>query len=140
MSERPTISLFGLGKLGSCMAACFAARGFRVIGVDVNRRTVDLINNLETPIYEPGLEELFRKCDGRLTATGDGGMAVAESDVTFVVVPTPSDSDGRFSLDYVRSACEEIGAALKAKQSWHLVVVTSTVMPGDIDGDILPLL
>ena len=81
----------------------------------------------------PGLADLIISCDGRLTASTDGRGAVLKSGVTFVVVPTPSEPDGRFSLSYVLDACEVIGSALSSKSGWHLVVVSSTVMPGDTD-------
>ena len=60
----------------------------------------------------------------------------ASSDVTFIVVPTPSDATGAFSNQYVIAAVESLGRALRNKESYHVVVVTSTVMPGSMDGPI----
>ena len=133
MVDSPRISVFGLGKLGACIAACFAARGFDVIGVDVDATKVRLVNQGSAPVFEPGLEALMRTSGDRLVATKSAHRAVLDSDITFVIVPTPSDSDGRFSLRYVSDACEKIGRALRKKSSWHLVVITSTVMPGDTE-------
>src|SRR5438128_11240678 len=88
------LSVIGLGKLGSPMVACFAAKGHRVIGVDVNERFVRLINEGKPPVSEPGLEDLLKQANGRLSATTDIAKAVAQTDVTFLIVPTPSESDG----------------------------------------------
>lgn len=127
---KKVISILGLGKLGAPMAACFAARGFRVIGVDQDARKVDAINNGMAPVFEPGLEELLQASGDRLTCSQDIEAAVLASDVTFIVVATPSEPTGGFSLRYVLPACEAIGRALRAKGSFHLVCLTSTVMPG----------
>jgi UDPglucose 6-dehydrogenase len=76
----------------------------------------------------------------RLSATGDYAAAVLATDVTFIMVPTPSESGGGFSMNYVLSAAEQIGAALRNKPSWHLVVLSSTVMPGSTGAELLPAL
>jgi len=76
----------------------------------------------------------------RIRATADYTDAVLNSDTTFIIVPTPSDADGRFSLKYLLIAVEQIGAVLRQKEGFHLVVITSTVMPGATGGEILPTL
>jgi UDPglucose 6-dehydrogenase len=134
------LSVIGLGKLGSPMVACFAAKGHRVIGVDVNERFVRLINEAKPPVSEPGLEELLKQSGGRLSATTDTAQAVGQTDITFMIVPTPSEPNGAFSLKYVLAAAKSIGQALKLKDSYHLVVLTSTVMPGATGGQLLPAL
>jgi UDP-glucose 6-dehydrogenase len=88
--------MIGLGKLGAPLAACFAARGFRVIGADVDPRKLDAIRKGEAPVFEPGLAELLHKSEGRLTVTSDIEAAVAGSEVTFIVVLTPSEPGGGF--------------------------------------------
>jgi UDPglucose 6-dehydrogenase len=122
------------------MAACFAAKGHQVIGVDLNERSVQLINEGKAPVFEPGLPEMLARAAGRLTATTDIKAAVADSDVTFLIVPTPSEAGGDFSLRYVLSAARPIGEAIREKDSFHLVVLTSTVMPGATGGELLPAL
>lgn len=118
------------------MAACFAAKGFNVIGVDIDQNKVDAINQHVPPVQETGLLELLQEPGICLRATTDVTEAVLNTDVTFVVTATPSERNGRFSLQYVLSACEDIGTALKNKDQFHVVVITSTVMPGDCDGKI----
>lgn len=136
MTEVKSVSVVGLGKLGSPMVACLAEKGFSVIGVDVNQTYVDQINQGRVPVQEPGLDAMLARNHDRIRATTDYCAAIAHSSVTFIIVPTPSEADGTFSLKYVLAAIEQIGAALRHKLTFHLVVVTSTVMPGATDGEI----
>jgi UDPglucose 6-dehydrogenase len=129
-----------LGKLGAPLAACVAAKGYRVIGVDHDTRKVELMNRRLAPVYEPGLEELLRVAGDRLTATQEIEAAVSATDVTFVVVATPTETGGGFSLGYVLPACERIGHALRAKNGFHLLSLTSTVMPGSTGGPVRSML
>lgn len=122
------------------MVACLAERGFSVIGVDVNSTFIDQINAGEAPVQEPGLPEMLHRNREFIRATADYSEAIAQSDATFVIVPTPSDASGKFSLKYIFSAIEHIGAALRQKDGYHLVVITSTVMPGATDQEIRPAL
>src|SRR3990172_28096 len=139
MGDR-SISIVGIGKLGAPIAACFAARGFRVVAVDVNPDTIAKINQGESPVYEPALAELIQQNRDRLTATTHLENAVLQTDITFILVPTPTDSQDGFSLEYVIPACESIGAALRSKSNFHLIVLTSTVMPGSTTAKVLPVL
>src|SRR5260370_36684186 len=125
-----TISVIGLGKLGAPIAACFAARGFQVVAVDIDAQKVDASGRGVVPVHEPGLTELLQESLGRLVATQDTEAAVRDSEATFIVVSTPSEADGGFSLRYALATCEAIGRALRNKGSYHLIVLTSTVMSG----------
>lgn len=136
--EKSRVSIVGLGKLGACMAASIADKGFGVIGVDVTPRMVDLLNQGQAPVLEPGLQELIASNRSRLRATLDYREAIPDSDITFVVVPTPSESHGGFSLKYVVQVAREAGRALAAKQGYHLFVLTSTVLPGSTQFSVLP--
>src|SRR3984957_10663725 len=133
------ISVVGLGKLGAVLAAVLADRGHEVTGVDINPSAVDALNAGRAPVREPGLEEMIRGNAHRLTATTDLEAAVQRTDITFVVVPTPSLPDGTFSLQYVMAAAERIAQALRQKSEYHLVVISSTVIPGSTGGTVLPL-
>ena len=130
------ISVVGLGKLGAPLAAVFASKGFSVVGTDLNRTFVDAITRGDAPVDEPRLQELIERNRERLTATPDAISAVAGSDVTFVIVPTPSDAAGVFSNRFVLAAMETVGTGIRKKSGYHLVVITSTVMPGSTGGDI----
>ena len=134
------VCVIGLGKLGAPLAACLAAKGLTVIGVDHDPHKVDAINRRQPPVHEPGLAEELALTDGRLTATGDVEAATRETDVSFIVVSTPSDPNGGFSLRYVEPVCAAIARALASKTSYHLVCLTSTVMPGTTGGPIREVL
>ncbi len=115
------LSVVGLGKLGACSAACFASRGFDVIGVDINKDFVDAINNGKAPIYEPGLQELIDSSKDKLKATQNYEEAIRESEITFLIVPTPSRQDGLFSNRYLQDALKHISIALKkSNREYHL--------------------
>src|SRR5689334_11925233 len=109
------LSVVGLGKIGSPMLACLAACGYRVIGVDVDERSLELIRNGRAPVPEPGVGELLQAHRGRVSVTQDHHAAVMESDMTFIAVPTPTAPDGRYSLKYVQQVCDRVGEALGRK-------------------------
>lgn len=132
--------VIGLGKLGAPLAACLAARGVRVIGVDNDPRKLEAIQHAKPPVNEPGLGELLTKTEGRLTAELDIEAAVGQSEITFIVVSTPSEAQGGFSLRYVQPVCQAIGRALAAKSDYHVVCLTSTVMPGTTGGPVREIL
>lgn len=136
------ISVFGLGYVGCVSAACFAREGFTVTGVDVSPAKVDMINAGRSTIVEEGIAELVAEMRqaGRLRATTEACEAVRDSDVSLVCVGTPSRSNGSIDLAYIERVCEQIGEALREKSSFHTVVIRSTVMPGTIDGTVIPAL
>jgi len=135
------LSVIGLGKLGACSAACFASKGFDVTGVDINKDFVDAINSGKSPVYEPGLQELVAASKGRLRATQDYEDAIRNSDITFLIVPTPSRQDGHFSDRYLQDALKHLSLAFKkANKKYHIFVLTSTVSPGTIEESIIPLI
>lgn len=137
-----TISVFGLGYVGCVLAACLAERGHDVIGVDVNAMKVGMVNRGESPLIEPGLGELIHKNvnAGRLKATQDSEWAVLNSDLSFVCVGTPSNTNGSLSTAYVTRVCEEIGNGLAKKNAYHVVVVRSTLLPGTTEEMLQPIL
>jgi UDPglucose 6-dehydrogenase len=137
------VAIIGTGYVGTVTGACFAELGHNVICVDIDSRKVDLINAGIPPIHEPGLAELLEKHAGTgLWATMDYNDAISSSDLTFICVGTPSDEDGRIDLSIVLSASESIGDALKLadRDSHHVVVVKSTVVPGTTEDVVSPLI
>ena len=133
-------SIIGLGKLGASMAAAIASRGFQVIGVDVSQRAVDLVNDGHSPVQETNLEETIAANKDRIRATMSHREAILNSDLSFVIVPTPSDERGAFSLQYASWAFKEMGSALAEKNKYHNIVLTSTVLPGSTRYGLLPIL
>ena len=134
------LSVIGLGKLGACTAACFAAKGHQVIGVDVLVEHVNAINRGSAPVQEPRLQELITESQPRLSATLDFSQALQHSDISFLIVPTPSRPDGHFSDQYLRDALIPLAEALQHKQSFHIFVITATVSPGTTNSVLVPLI
>jgi GDP-mannose 6-dehydrogenase len=135
-----SISVFGLGYVGSVTAACFADVGHRVIGVDVSPAKVEALGAGRSPIVEARMSELLAKAyqAGLLRATTDASVAVAESDLSFVCVGTPSLRSGKLDLGYVERVVREIGAAIKKKNAHHTIVLRSTVLPGTTESLVIP--
>ncbi len=130
------VSVIGLGKLGSPLAAVLAGGGHNVIGVDTNSKVVEALNSRVAPVPEPGLQDLLDEAGHLVRGTTDVVAAVAGSALTYVIVPTPSGPDGEFSLDLILPAVQAVGAALRQKEQPHVVAITSTVMPGHTGGPI----
>src|SRR5262245_21961217 len=108
-----SLSLVGLGKLGLCLSACLAEKGFRMIGVDLEEGVVRDVNAGKAPWFEPGLDGLLETHGGKsFFATTDHREAIEKSDTTFVLVATPSNPDGGFSNRFVESALKSLAEAL----------------------------
>lgn len=135
-----SFSIVGLGKLGASMAAAIASRGHQVIGVDVIPETVNAVNAGRAPVEETDLDITIAANHGRISATMNCADAVLQSEATFVVTPTPSLPNGSFDIKYACEAFASIGRALREKTDYHLVVMTSTVLPGATRYGLIPLL
>jgi GDP-mannose 6-dehydrogenase len=131
-AEKLTVSIFGLGYVGTVMAGCLARQGHTVVGVDVQPQKVDSFNAGIPPIVEPGLEELLKsaKSKGLLRATTSCEEAIAETELSIVCVGTPSKVTGALDLEHVRGVVQEVGAALRKKVKSHALVLRSTMLPG----------
>jgi GDP-mannose 6-dehydrogenase len=134
------ISVFGLGYVGAVSAACLAADGHTVLGVDTNPVKVDLLNQGHPPVIEAGLGELIEEGvrTGRLCATTDCDAAVSATDLAFVCVGTPSNGNGSLNLTYLRRVAGDIGQAIQRRRSPIVVVIRSTVLPGTTRQVLLP--
>jgi len=125
------ISIMGLGKLGAPACVVMADLGHEVIGYDVNADIVHKIDTGVAPVEEPGLQDGLTRYHSRISATSDAVTAVTDTEITMIIVPTPSQTSGAFDTSYVSDVLDEITLGLKRKNRYHLVVITSTVMPGD---------
>ena len=140
MAAIKSISVCGLGKLGACMAATFAARGFDVVGVDIDPEKIRKVNAGEAAVDEPLLAETMAQAGKRIRATDDPNEAVA-TDASFFIPPSPSLPDGSFSNEYLLKAMQPIARAMKkAGKRGHIFVCSSTTTPGAIDGVLIPML
>ena len=136
------ISIFGLGYVGTVSAGCFAKNGHEVIGVDPNQTKVDLINQGKTPVIEQEIGEIIHDAieNGKLQATTNVHEAVTNSEISFICVGTPSQSNGSLDLKYVRKVCEQIGESLRNKNNFHIIVTRSTMLPGSLKNTVIPKL
>ena len=138
----PSVSVFGLGYVGTVTATCFAHKGHHVIGVDLSTAKVAAMEAGRSPIVEPRVSDLITQVHkaGRLRAVSDSEEAVLNSDISFLCVGTPSLRNGKLDLGHIQPVCEDIGKVLKTKNSFHLVVVRSTVLPGTAQTIVVPAL
>jgi GDP-mannose 6-dehydrogenase len=136
------ISIFGLGYVGCVSGACLARMGHQIIGVEPNPTKVDLLNAGKSPIVEEGLDALIAETvrEKKFFATSDCEKAIADSDLAMICVGTPSRSNGSIDLQYVERVCEQIGRAISKKENYFTVVIRSTVLPGTVEGMLLPIL
>ncbi|MGF1502936.1 MAG: nucleotide sugar dehydrogenase [Paracoccaceae bacterium] len=136
------IAVFGLGYVGVVSAACLARDGHRVIGVDPQPAKTELIAAGKSPIVEAYVGELIAEAvaQGRLTATSDPDVAVAESEASLVCVGTPSRRNGSLETGAVERVCQQIGAAVARAGQPHLVVMRSTILPGTMRALVIPTL
>jgi len=133
------VTVFGMGYVGCVTATCLANAGHEVIGIDVDKNKVDLINSAQSPIMEAGLDEMIQACvsNGRLRAES---KAETLGEISLVCVGTPSNENGSLDFQQLLRVCEEIGVLLKASGSYHVVNIRSTVVPGTVENLIIPLL
>ena len=136
------ISVFGLGYVGSVSAACLAALGHEVVGVDVNPTKVELMSRGQAPVVEERIGELTAEVvlSGALWATTDVTEAVAATEISLVCVGTPSAANGSLSTAYLERVAEQIGAVLADLDRWHTVVFRSTMLPGTCVELLIPIL
>ena len=140
--ETVKLSIFGLGYVGAVSAACFANEGHEVVGVDVNPSKVEIINSGHSPVIEAGIDEMITDVvrEGKLRATTHVDDAVLNSELSLVCVGTPSNENGSLKLDYIERCSQQIGEVLASKVKPHTIVMRSTMLPGTIEGTVIPAL
>jgi UDPglucose 6-dehydrogenase len=127
------IAMIGAGYVGLVSGACFSDFGHHVICVDNDENKIAALSDGKIPIYEPGLDDLVASNvkQGRLAFATDVKAAVADAEVVFIAVGTPSRrGDGHADLSYVYAAAREIANALS---KFTVVVTKSTVPVGTSD-------
>ena len=123
------ICVIGTGYVGLVVAACLAENGNNAVGVDIDEEKIKRLSKGESPIYEPGLEELLRRNlhEERLSFTTDLARAVRDSEIVFVAVGTPPGLDGSADMSFVLSVAESVARAMNG---YKVVVLKSTVPVG----------
>jgi len=134
------ISIIGTGYVGLVSGTCFAKFNKKIVFVDIDKNKINNINNGISPIYEEGLDELLKNYKEKIIVTSDYKTAIANTEITFICVGTPSNVDGSIDLKYIKESSEEIGKILKNKNNFHIVVVKSTVLPGTTKDIVIPIL
>jgi UDPglucose 6-dehydrogenase len=130
----------GLGKLGFPFACHWASRGYFVHGIDTNARRIDNLRRGREMAHEGGLASLWGRVRSQIRLHSRFEDEIAESSFFFLVLPTPSLPDGRFSNEFVLAACKKLAVLLKRKKSFFTVVIVSTVQPGSLQSKIRPFL
>lgn len=134
------VSIVGSGYVGTTVAACFADMGHDVVNVDIDEEIVNAINAGQSPIHEPGLDDLLATHGGdTLTATTDY-EEILDTDVTFLALPTPSREDGSIDTSIIEAAAETLGDTLRKKDGDHVVVTKSTVIPTTTTETLAPII
>ena len=136
------VVVVGLGYVGSVCSACLASRGHRVTGVDTSAFKVESIERGRSPIVETGLAQLIREGreQDRLRATTTIGEAMPGAEIVLLCVGTPSAEDGGLNLEHVKRAAGEVGRALQRSGMFTTVVMRSTMLPGSVEREIVPVL
>lgn len=136
------IAVFGLGYVGVVNMACFSKLGHTVWGCDIKSQKVDAIRSGKSPIHEPEVDDLLTDGlnGGRIHATTDASEVVQETDIALICVGTPSQADGTVNLDFTINTTIEIARHLKQSGKSYTVVFRSTIPPGTIEQEILPVL
>ncbi len=133
--------LLGIGYVGAVSCGCLATSGHEVVGVDIAANKVAMLARGQSPIVEDEIDQLIADGvrSGRLRATVDIADAVANTEVSFISVGTPSGPDGSVSMRAVDEVMAAVGHELRGKQGTHTIVMRSTVPPGTAEG-VIPML
>ncbi|SFK99944.1 GDP-mannose 6-dehydrogenase [Nitrosomonas aestuarii] len=136
------ISVFGLGYVGAVSLACLAKEGHNVTGVDIDNTKLDLIRSGKSPVIESGMPELVQEvvAAGRVKLTQSTQEAIAQTNLSFVCVGTPSQPNGNQDQTAVLRLTEQLGAALKLKNDHHIIIFRSTLIPGTVMNTLIPML
>lgn len=129
------ISIFGLGYVGCVSLGCLAKNGHQVIGVDTSPTKVNQINKGLPTIIEKDIDTIIKEQHeaGRISATTDFKTAILETEISIIAVGTPSTAHGHLNLEYIYKVAENFGKVLAEKESFHVIAIRSTVMPGTAD-------
>lgn len=126
------ITVVGTGYVGLVTGTCFAETGNEVLCIDIDENKVNRMRNGEVPIYEPGLETVFRRNtkQGRLKFSTNLEEGVQHGEIIFLALPTPPGGDGAADLSYVMGVAEQLSTIIT---EYKVIVNKSTVPVGTAD-------
>lgn len=136
------ISILGLGYVGAVSLGCLVRDGHHVVGADIDKTKLDLIQEGKPPIIEEGIEELMSGAakSGRVDVTQDAVEAVHKTELSFICVGTPSLPNGGQDQTAITRISEQLGEAMKTKDEYHVFIIRSTVTPGLVENHIRPII
>lgn len=141
-SQIKRVSVFGMGYVGAVTCACLASRGHSVIGVDTNPEKVEMLKKGISPIVEKDLPELVlaMASGNNMKASTNAREAILNTDISIICVGTPSRGNGSLDNKYLLAVSEEIGKSLKDKEEEHILIFRSTMVPGTLKNNLIPII
>ena len=134
------IAIIGLGFVGLSLTSVLASKGFNIVGIDIDKEKCKKISNVISPFYEPDLEKTLKKGLKNGLKISDDISLIKNCDLLFVTVGTPQDTNGAIDLSIIKKAASTIGKNLKENKKQPIIFIKSTVIPGTMKNDILPIL
>ncbi len=132
------VSVIGGGYVGLVTGACLSELGHNIEIVELDETKVARINKRDSPIYEEGLSDILNRHTGKRLIARSDYNGIPDSLITFICVGTPESEDGSANLNYIISASQSIGKALKGSKKPHTIIVKSTVPPGTTENIVAP--
>ena len=134
------IGIVGLGFVGLSLTSVLASKGYRTVGIDIDKRKCEKISNGNSPFFEPDLEKTLRSGLKKELTIGNDFSLLNDCDFIFVTVGTPQSENGTIDLSMIKKSITTIGKALHKNNKNPIILIKSTVIPGTIKNTILPIL
>ena len=134
------ISIIGLGFVGLSLTSTLSSKGYKVVGIDIDKKKCEKIRNGITPFFEPGLERILKKGLKKNLEISNDFSLINDCDLIFVTVGTPQSKNGSINLSIIKQAVSSIGTNLKKNKKNPIIFIKSTVVPGTMKDVILPIL
>ena len=133
------VAVVGLGKLGLPLLAVLGKSGFLAHGYDVNKELINSLKREEFDFDEPQLTEFLKSADTNIHFQENLEEACADAEIIFIIVPTPSEPNGKFSNELIINVLTEISKLVRESKVFQVINIVSTVMPGSCTGLFIPL-
>tara|TARA_B100000029_G_scaffold512862_1_gene610690 strand:- start:1055 stop:2368 length:1314 start_codon:yes stop_codon:yes gene_type:complete len=134
------IGIIGLGFVGLSLTAVLASKGFKTVGMDIDKTKCNKISQGNSPFFEPDLEKILRKGLKKDLKITNDFLSIRDCDYIFVTVGTPQDTNGAIELSMVKKAVTKIGEILNQSKKKPTIFIKSTVVPGTMQNIIVDIL